>query len=208
MYYINNVIQILEKLREIFESDEIEKVSYKMKEDYVILKQYGITMKNLNFDVEIAAYLLNPTASKYMLESLSIDYLELDINEYMSNKGVSKKEDKQINLFDSNNEEKENSKKYEIAFITYVIKQLKQLLTKKLEEQNSLKLFNDIEMPLAEVLAKIQYEGMYIDKEELISFGEELKKGIEELTKEIYELAGEEFNINSTQQLGNILLKN
>ncbi len=207
VYYINNVIQILEKLREIFESDEIEKVSYKMKEDYVILKQYGITMKNLNFDVEIAAYLLNPTASKYMLESLSIDYLELDINEYMSNKGVSKKEDKQINLFDSNNEEKENSKKYEIAFITYVIKQLKQLLTKKLEEQNSLKLFNDIEMPLAEVLAKIQYEGMYIDKEELISFGEELKKGIEELTKEIYELAGEEFNINSTQQLGNILFE-
>lgn len=207
VYYINNVIQILEKLKEIFESDEIEKVSYKMKEDYVILKQYGITMKNLNFDVEIAAYLLNPTASKYMLESLSIDYLELDINEYMSNKGVSKKEDKQINLFDSNNEEKENSKKYEIAFITYVIKQLKQLLTKKLEEQNSLKLFNDIEMPLAEVLAKIQYEGMYIDKEELISFGEELKKGIEELTKEIYELAGEEFNINSTQQLGNILFE-
>ena len=207
VYYITNVIQMLEKLKEIFESAEIEKVSYKMKEDYVILKQHGITMKNLKFDVEIASYLLNPTASKYMLESLSIDYLELDINEYMSNKEVSKKEDKQINLFDSNNEEKENSKKYEVAFITYVIKELKNLLTRKLEEQNSLKLFNDIEMPLAEVLAKIQYEGMYIDKEELISFGEELKEGIEDLTKEIYELAGEEFNINSTQQLGNILFE-
>lgn len=207
VYYITNVIQMLEKLKEIFESAEIEKVSYKMKEDYVILKQHGITMKNLKFDVEIASYLLNPTASKYMLESLSIDYLELDINEYMSNKEVIKKEDKQINLFDSNNEEKENGKKYEVAFITYVIKELKNLLTRKLEEQNSLKLFNDIEMPLAEVLAKIQYEGMYIDKEELISFGEELKEGIEELTKEIYELAGEEFNINSTQQLGNILFE-
>lgn len=207
VYYITNVIQMLEKLKEIFESAEIEKVSYKMKEDYVILKQHGITMKNLKFDVEIASYLLNPTASKYMLESLSIDYLELDINEYMSNKEVIKKEDKQINLFDSNNEEKENGKKYEVAFITYVIKELKNLLTRKLEEQNSLKLFNDIEMPLAQVLAKIQYEGMYIDKEELISFGEELKEGIEELTKEIYELAGEEFNINSTQQLGNILFE-
>lgn len=207
VYYITNVIQMLEKLKEIFESAEIEKVSYKMKEDYVILKQHGITMKNLKFDVEIASYLLNPTASKYMLESLSIDYLELDINEYMSNKEVIKKEDKQINLFDSNNEEKENGNKYEVAFITYVIKELKNLLTRKLEEQNSLKLFNDIEMPLAQVLAKIQYEGMYIDKEELISFGEELKEGIEELTKEIYELAGEEFNINSTQQLGNILFE-
>lgn len=207
VYYINNVIQMLEKLKEIFENAEIRKVSYKMKEDYVILKEHGITMENLNFDVEIAAYLLNPTANKYMLESLSFDYLELDINEYMSNKEVNKKEDKQINLFDSNNEEKENNHKYEVAFITYVIKELKNLLTKKLEEQNSLKLFKDIEMPLAEVLAKIQYEGMYIDKEELISFGEELKRGIEELTKEIYELAGEEFNINSTQQLGNILFE-
>ena len=83
--------------------------------------------------------------------------------------------------------ESKDSKKYETCFITYVIKQLKELLLKKLEEQNSIKLFNDIEMPLAEVLAKIQYEGMYIDKEELISFGEELKGGIQELTKEIYE---------------------
>lgn len=207
VYYINNVMQMLEKLKEIFESSEIRKVSYKIKEDYVVLKEYEITMKNLKFDVEIASYLLNPTASKYILENLSVDYLGLDINEYMSNKGVSKKEDKQINLFDSNTEEKENSKKYEVAFITYVIKELKEILTKKLEEQNSLKLFNEIEMPLAEVLAKIQYEGMYIDKEELISFGEELKKGIEELTKEIYELAGEEFNINSTRQLGNILFE-
>lgn len=207
VYYINNVMQMLEKLKEIFESTGIKKVSYKIKEDYVILKEHEITMQNLNFDVEIASYLLNPTASKYMLESLSIDYLELDVNEYMSNKEVGKKEDKQINLFDSNTEEKENSKKYEVAFITYVIKELKEILTKKLEEQNSLKLFNEIEMPLAEVLAKIQYEGMYIDKEELISFGEELKKGIEELTKEIYSLAGEEFNINSTQQLGNILFE-
>ena len=207
VYYINNVINVLEKLKEIFENDEIKKVSYKLKEDYVILKEYKITMQNLNFDVEIAAYLLNPTASKYIVENLSIDYLGLDMNEYMSDNGVSKKEDKQINLFDTSNEEKENSKKYEVAFITYVIKELKNLLAKKLEEQNSLKLFNNIEMPLAEVLAKIQYEGMYLDKEELVAFGEELKIRIEELTKQIYELAGEEFNINSTQQLGNILFE-
>ncbi len=205
VYYINNVN--LEKLKEIFESNEIKKVSYKLKEDYVILKEHGITMHNLNFDVEIAAYLLNPTASKYMIETLANDYLELDKNEYMSKNGVEEKQDKQINLFDTNTEEKEDGKKYEVSFITYVINELKNLLTKKLEEQNILKLFNEIEMPLAEVLAKIQYEGMYIDKEELIAFGEELKAGIEELTKQIYELAGEEFNINSTQQLGNILFE-
>ena len=205
VYYINTIN--LEKLKEIFESNEIKKVSYKLKEDFCILKEYGITMNNLNFDVEIAAYLLDPTASKYMIESLASDYLELDKNEYMSKNGVEQKQDKQINLFETNTEEKEDSKKYEVSFITYVINELKNLLTRKLEEQNSLKLFNEIEMPLAEVLAKIQYEGMYIDKEELIAFGEELKSGIESLSKEIYSLAGEEFNINSTQQLGNILFE-
>ena len=205
VYYINTIN--LEKLKEIFESNEIKKVSYKLKEDFCILKEHGITMNNLNFDVEIAAYLLDPTASKYMIESLASDYLELDKNEYMSKNGVEQKQDKQINLFETNTEEKEDSKKYEVSFITYVINELKNLLTKKLEEQNSLKLFNEIEMPLAEVLAKIQYEGMYIDKEELIAFGEELKSGIESLSKEIYSLAGEEFNINSTQQLGNILFE-
>lgn len=205
VYYINNVN--LEKLKEIFENNEIKKVSYKLKEDFCILKEHEINMHNLNFDIEIAAYLLNPTASKYMIESLANDYLGLDKNEYMSKNGVEEKQDKQINLFDTNAEEGKNSKKYEVSFITYVINELKNLLTKKLEEQNSLQLFRNIEMPLAEVLAKIQYEGMYIDKEELIAFGEELKAGIESLTKEIYNLAGEEFNINSTQQLGNILFE-
>ncbi len=205
VYYINNIN--IQELKEIFENSEIKKVSYKLKEDYVILKEQGIDMQNLNFDVEIAAYLLNPTANKYMIESLANDYLDLDINEYMASNGEGKEENKQINLFESNNEEKEDGRKHEICFIAYVIKELRDILTKKLEEQNSIKLFNEIEMPLAKVLAQIQYEGMYIDKEELIAFGEELKAGIEELTKQIYELAGEEFNINSTQQLGNILFE-
>jgi len=86
VYYINNILPMLEKLKEIFESAEIRKVSYKIKEDYVILKEHEITMKNLNFDVEIAAYLLNPTANKYVIENLANDYLELDINEYIENK--------------------------------------------------------------------------------------------------------------------------
>lgn len=205
VYYINNVN--IQEFKEIFESNEIKKVSYKLKEDFCILKQHEINMHNLNFDVEIAAYLLNQAASKYIIEALANDYLGLDKNEYMSKNGVEEKQDKQINLFDTNIEQKEDSKKYEVSFITYVIKELKILLTQKLEEQNSMQLFENIEMPLAEVLAKIQYEGMYIDKQELISFGEELKAGIEELTKQIYELAGEEFNINSTQQLGNILFE-
>lgn len=190
--------------KEIFENDEIQKISYKLKEDYCILKELGIDMKNLSFDIEIAAYLLNPTASKYAIENLAIDYLGLDVNEYLKSLGLTTNKDSQINLFDNL---KEDSKKYEISFTIYAIKELKQALENKLKEQNAWKLFTQIEMPLARVLAKMQYEGMYIDKEELIIFGKELKQGIEELTSKIYELAGEEFNINSTQQLGNILFE-
>lgn len=80
-------------------------------------------------------------------------------------------------------------------------------MTKKLEETESLSLFTEIEMPLVPILGSMQYEGMYVDKEALKDFGEELKQQISTLTDEIYELAGEEFNINSHQQLGNILFE-
>jgi DNA polymerase-1 len=209
VYYItiDKTELLVSKFKDILENEQIQKIGYKLKEDYVILKELGIDAQNMCFDVEIATYLLNPTASKYELTNLAVDYLQLDVNEYLKSLGVEKNENKQINLFDVATEQKEDSKKYEISFTTYVIKELKNVLTAKLEEQNGIKLFNEIEMPLATVLAKMQYEGMYIDRAGLIKFGEELKKGIEELTKQIYELAGEEFNINSTQQLGNILFE-
>ena len=93
------------------------------------------------------------------------------------------------------------------SFITYNIEKLKNVLTEKLEKQEQIDLFNNIEMPVAVVLAKMQYNGMYLDKAELTNFGLELKKELEILTNQIYELAGEEFNINSTIQLGNILFE-
>ena len=67
--------------------------------------------------------------------------------------------------------------------------------------------YQNIEIPLVKVLANMQYEGIYLDKEELISFGDKLKEEIETLKQEIYNLSGEEFNINSTQQLGNVLFE-
>ena len=76
-----------------------------------------------------------------------------------------------------------------------------------MEEAGSIDLFNKIEMPLTEVLASMQYEGIYIDKQELLDFGKELQEKIDILTQEIYELTGEEFNINSTKQLGEILFE-
>ena len=76
-----------------------------------------------------------------------------------------------------------------------------------MKETETLQLFEEIEMPLVEVLADMQYTGIYADKEELLEFGNDLKERLEQLAKEIYELAGEEFNINSPKQLGEILFE-
>ena len=203
IYYSNiEKIEDLQNLKEIFEDNTIRKIGYKLGEDYVILKQQEITMQNLYFDIEIAAYLLSPTTNQYKLKDLMMQYLNINVDEHLETKG----ENKQINLFD-NNETLEETKKQVNSFICYNLEKLQIILNKKLEEVNQLELFNNIEMPLVEVLAKMQYNGIYLDKEELISFGQSLKTQIEVLTKEIYSLAEEEFNINSTQQLGTILFE-
>lgn len=208
VYYssIENINQI-QCLKEIFEDNEIKKIGYELGEDYVILKEQNITMKNLFFDIEIAAYILNPTTNQYKLKDLIFQYLEIDLQEYLERKGISTSQNKQINLFETNETSEIQAKKEENSFLVFQIAKLQSILNQKIEEANQIELFNKIEMPLVEVLAKMQFNGMYIDKEELIAFGEELKKQIEKLTTEIYKLAGEEFNINSTQQLGTILFE-
>ena len=208
VYYsnINDIEKFASEFKNVFESEEIEKVGYKLKEDYVILKELGIEANNLKFDIGIAAYLLNPVENKYEINSLALQYLNLDADEYLSKVGANKKQNAQINLFD-NQSGQEDSKKYEDAFKVYSICLLEKKLLEKLEEINSKELFENIEMPLVKVLAKMQYEGMHVEKQELIDFGDTLKEGIETLRKEICNLAGEEFNVNSTQQLGIILFE-
>lgn len=208
VYYSN--IENIDKLniwKQVFENKEIQKIGYKLGEDYVILKENGITMQNLYFDIEIAAYILSPTTNKYKLENLLMQYLNIDIEEYLEKKGIKNISTQQINLFDTNDITEDRNKKEENSFLVYNISKLKNILLEKIEAANQIELFTKIEMPLVEVLAKMQYNGMYVDKKELINFGEEFKQQIEILTKQIYNLAGEEFNINSTQQLGNILFE-
>ena len=89
----------------------------------------------------------------------------------------------------------------------YCISKLYEKMLKKLNEDNSISLLENIEMPLVKVLADMQYNGIYVDKQELIDYGNTIKQQIEDLTKQIYELAGEEFNINSPKQLGEILFE-
>ncbi len=196
--------EFVKNFKELFENKAL--VGYELARDYILLKQIGITPKNIVFDVKIAAYLLNPVASKYPLEALSATYLGIDILEILQQNGV-KEEKQQLNLFEMNEPPKEDKQKQEGMLYAYAISKLEPVLTEKLQKENALSLFSEIEMPLVSVLADMQFVGMRVEKEELISYGNQLKEQLETLTKEIHTLAGEEFNINSPKQLGEVLFE-
>ena len=213
--YIDNIVyeikfntneEFISYFKIIFEDENIQKYSYRLNETYVLLMQNGIYLKGIKFDTEIAAYLLNPSNGKYKLDELANQYLSIDIPEYLEAVGAKQQKETQMTLF-SQDEANVDFEKYQNAIYMYTIAKLAEIMNKKLEEINSLELFENIEMPLIKVLAEMQYEGIYVDKQELVSFGDKLKEEIEVIKQEIYKLAGEEFNINSTLQLGNILFE-
>ncbi len=196
-----------EIFKDIFESKEIMKISNNIKEDYILLKQEGINSENMMFDTKIAAYVLNATSNAYSLEEIARQYLELDITEYS---GEEDSKEVQTSLFDMTEESKEDEKNkanFQSAIKAYVVGKAKDRLVEELKKQEELDLFNNIEMPVSQILAEMQWEGMYIDEKELIKYGNNLKEHIEELRIDIYKLADEEFNINSTKQLGVILFE-
>lgn len=200
-YYINAI----NDFKDIFENKDVLKCGYKQKEEYILLWENNINANNMMFDVSIAGYILNSNINKYTIEYLANEYLSFDMDEYLSEIGISEEKTNQINLFDTMEKDNNNSDKNYIY--AYLIFKLYKVLKDKMSIENSLKLFEEVEMPLVEVLASMQYEGIYIDKEELLEYGRELQAKIDILTKEIYELTGEEFNINSTKQLGEVLFE-
>lgn len=210
-YYIPVKENTLDGLKEILEDETIEKVSMDFSRKYIIFRQEGIKINNMSFDAKIAAYLLDPTNNKLSFENIVEDQLDININDY-----VKKPEEKQeqINLFDALDLQQEKTakeakeyRKEKLCLETYLLLRLEKEMTKKLEEINGLELFRNIEMPTVEVLSEMQWNGMYANKEELEKFGSKLKEQLEMKTKMIYEMAGEEFNINSTKQLGEILFE-
>ena len=189
------------ELNDILEDNEIRKTGIDLSKVYILLKQEGVNLKGIDYDIGIASYILNPTDNKLKIEDLMAKYLELYLEELL---GEKENDTKQINLFDNEEEEKEQKR---ACIFTYAIGKIKEITLKKLEEINCLDLFYRIDMPTVEVLSNMQWNGMYVDKKELEQFGEELTEKLSTITKIIYEMAGEEFNINSTKQLGEILFE-
>ena len=190
---------VLEKLRPFFEAENIEKVGQNLKHDIKVLAKYNISFKGPLFDTMIAHYLINPDM-RHSLDVLSETYLNYSpvFVEELLGKGKNQKNMRDISL------EKQTEFSVEDAD---VILQLKQHFTPELKEANTEKLFNEIEIPLVQVLADMELEGIKLDKDFLGGLSEEMEKDISQLEKEIYETAGEEFNIGSPKQLGIILFE-
>ena len=191
-------------LKEIFEDKAIKKYGYKTSEDYILLKQRGILPQNIIYDAEVAVYDLDPSNMKYRMQDVAYQYLDFNMDEYLNGLGIKKQE--QINLF-AENADNDEYERYLNTLYCYLIQKLYEKTTEELERLEETDLFNNIEMPLVEVLSEMQYEGIQIDKDELEEFGVTLKQNIEELTQEIYTLSGTEFNINSPKQLGEVLFE-
>ena len=185
-------------IQDLLENKDILKVSYDLKEIFILSREAGIEPHNMMFDVRIAGYLLNSTTNLYSIPDLVKAFLNLDVE-----LGENKQE--QMTLFDMDSKQEEVSENDYLK--AYCIGKLKDVLEKELSKNEMIELFNTIEMPVLEVLADMQYRGIYIDKDELIAYGKELKVKIDELTESIHSLAGEDFNINSPKQLGEILFE-
>ena len=191
---------IVEELRPFFENNSIEKIGQNLKYDIKVLRKYDIRVEGPLFDTMLAHYLINPDMRHNMdvLSETYLNYTPISISELIGKKGKNQLSMRQVPL------DQQTEYAVEDADITY---QLSGHFRKELEEANTVSLFQDIEIPLLKVLADMELEGINLDKNFLGSLSGELESDIKSLESKIYKEAGEEFNIASPKQLGEILFE-
>jgi len=194
--------EIFSFLKEVCESSDIKKVGHNIKYEYIVLKRYGIELRNIYFDTMVASYLLQPEIQQHNLDKLAEQYLGYTKVRY---EDVTRKDlDKSLTLLDAPIESVLNyaSEDADIALRLYKVFKEKISANPKLE-----KLLFEVEMPLIVVLAEMEMNGIKIDTEFLKNLSKELDKEIQATANEIFGLAGEVFNINSPKQLSYILFE-
>lgn len=205
-YYIplsedqGEVLQTLEIFRPFFEKEDLVKVAHNLKFDYKILKRYNITVKGAMFDTMIAHYLLNPDGRHGMdyLSEVYLNYKPVSIETIIGKKGKNQGNFRDADLRTQTDYAAED------ADITF---QLYELFAPQLKKENLEDLFFNIEMPLMEVLAKMELSGISLDEKWLAQESIDLENDLRQLEAKIFELSGEEFNMNSPKQLGEILFE-
>ena len=189
---------VLERLKPILEDEKIKKVGQNIKYEWIVFKRYGIDLQGIDGDTMIASYLLNPTKHNHNLGEIAQEYLNRSVTDYKDVVGTGAK----ALPFDQIEMEKARDYSCEDADVTL---QLSHLLFPRLKEGGLKDLFDEVEMPLVIVLAKMERNGVKIDLDLLREYSKEIDIQLQQKIERIYGLAGEVFNINSSQQLGKIL---
>ena len=195
---VNDLEVALSIMKEFLENKDIRKIGQNIKYDALILYRHGVKVSNIFLDTMIAAHILNPAAKSYKLDALSIEFLNYNMVpiEELIGKG---KDQITMDLVPL------DKISYYAAEDADIVFQLAEIFAPKLEENGQLNFFADIEMPLIDVLMKMENEGVYVDEDLLNEMSLNIGERLDLLVKEIYNIAEEEFNINSTQQLAKIL---
>ena len=199
IYYIND--EELELIKDIISNEEIKKIGYNLKDDYLAFKPYNIEINNMFFDIAIGEYLIDSKSStSYECSDIAMKYLTKKIKsqEELLGKGAKAKKFSDLSL--------EELSTY-FGEILNTVYNVYPMMEKTFKDMDMEYLFYDVEMPLVEVLGSMEYCGMAVDKNQLNELGNKFKEIISNLEEEIFSLAGEKFNINSPKQLGVILFE-
>ena len=190
----------LEELRPLLEDAKIKKAGQNIKYEYVILRNQGIKLAGIYFDTMVASYLLNPSKLNHNLDDIAMEHLNykaIPITDLIG-KGKSAITLEEVDI----NRVCEYS--CEDADVTL---RVMMIFEKKLKEKGLDKLFSEVEIPLVGVLAEMELAGVAIDIKFLADMSARMGKELDALTRDIYSIAGCEFNINSPQQLSNVLFE-
>lgn len=187
-------------LKQMHQKTPLRLIGHDLKGELLILQRYAISDVQAVFDMQIAMYLIDANRRSYALSDMALDLLGATITtqEQLLGKGAKKKTYQALETATLND------------YISQRLKTLSALhkpLLQKLEELDLLTLFNDIEMPLVAVLARMEYVGFAINPSVLDVLDDELSGLITQLEADIYKLANRDFNINSPKQLGVVLFE-
>ena len=191
---------VVEIFRSVLENENIMKIGQNIKYDYMVMRNYGVTIGEKMFDTMIAHYLLQPEQRHNMdyLAEVYLQYSTISIDSLIGSKSKGQLSMRQVPITDICEYAAED------ADITW---QLYEILQTEIEKECMTQLFEEIEMPLVRVLAEMEIAGVRVDVETLKASAHTIEERIAELEKQIYELAGVTFNIASPRQVGEILFE-
>ena len=193
---------LTEKVKEL--AKKVSVITFYAKDMYActgldVFTEDTCSHRNTIVDLKIASYLINPIKNAYFIEDIAREYLDMPIREREQFFG-------KMTLKQAAEEKQDEFVIYG-ATLAYVLYAAKQPVLDKVEELGMMKLYTEVEMPLSVVLYDMETLGVLVNKEELVSYGESLVSRIEELQAAVYAAAGEEFNLNSPKQLGEVLFE-